>query len=199
MPRWATYLFVLLASLAASLYMKRVGPPEAHPGPPPLILSVTTSTASAPTATSTVETNATIVRMVDGDTAVVRVDGETGEVRVRFLGINTPETVDPRKTVECFGKEASAQGKHLLPEGSRVKLVADPQADERDKYDRLLRIVYLADGTQYNRKMVADGFAYAYVTFPMAASYKRELKQAEKDARMGHLGLWATSTCAGLK
>ncbi|MBI4138573.1 thermonuclease family protein [Candidatus Uhrbacteria bacterium] len=146
-------------------------------------------------ATGTVALNATILRVVDGDTFVAKVDQEDGEWTVRLLGINTPETVDPRRPVECFGKEASKKLHELLPDGTRIRLEADPQADERDKYDRLLRNVLLADGTDVNALMVRDGFAHAYLSFPLAASRKKELRDDETAAREEKLGLWA-GVCA---
>ncbi len=150
-----------------------------------------------PAAAST-STNAFVIRAVDGDTLLVRFDGETEESRIRLLGINTPETVDPRKPVECFGKEASKH-MHELVDGKRIRLDADPQADERDKYDRLLRNVFLDDGSDVNAAMVKDGYAYAYLSFPLTASRKRELKKLEEDARIAGRGLWNPNTCNGKK
>jgi len=141
-------------------------------------------------------TNAFIVHAVDGDTLLARLDAEPGDVRIRLLGINTPETVDPRKPVECFGKEASAI-MHNLVDGKRVLLVADVQADERDKYDRLLRNVHLDDGTDVNAMMVRDGYAYAYLSFPLNPLRKRELKKMQEDAKLSGRGLWNPNTCNG--
>lgn len=141
-------------------------------------------------------TNALVIRATDGDTLVVRLDGETEERRVRMLGINTPETVDPRKPVECFGKEASAR-MHELVDGKRVLLAEDPQADEHDKYDRILRNVFLADGTDVNAAMVRDGYAYAYLSFPLDPLRKRELKLLQEDAKLARRGLWNPNTCTG--
>lgn len=143
-------------------------------------------------------TNAFVIRAVDGDTLVVRLDEEPGEKRIRLLGINTPETVDPRKPVQCFGKEASKH-MHELVDGKRILLVADPQADERDKYDRLLRNVFLADGTDVNAAMVRDGYAYAYLSFPLDPLRKRELKKLQEDAKLAGRGLWDPKTCNGNK
>ncbi len=144
----------------------------------------------------TTSTNALVVRAVDGDTLLVQRDGETGEERVRMLGINTPETVDPRKPVQCFGKDASKH-MHELVDGKRVRLDADPQADERDKYDRLLRNVFLEDGTDVNAMMVRDGYAYAYLSFSLNPLRKRTLKKLEEDAKLAQRGLWNPNTCNG--
>jgi micrococcal nuclease len=141
-------------------------------------------------------TNAFVVRAVDGDTLLVKVDGESQEQRVRMLGINTPETVDPRKAVQCFGKDASKH-MHALVDGKRIRLEADPLADERDKYGRLLRNVFLADGTDVNAMMVRDGYAYAYLSFPLNPLRRRALKKLEEDAKLAQRGLWNPNTCNG--
>ena len=143
-----------------------------------------------------IKTNATVVRAVDGDTLVARFDGEAKDVTVRFLGINTPETVDPRKPVQCFGKEASKHV-HALIDGKRVLLVADPQADDVDKYGRDLRNVVLADGTDLDAQLVSDGYAYAYLSFPLNPLRKRELKDLQENAKMAQRGLWSPTTCNG--
>lgn len=140
--------------------------------------------------------NAFVVRAVDGDTLIVQLDGEKQERRVRLLGINTPETVDPRKPVECFGKEAS-KFMHELVDGRRVRLEADTQADERDAYGRLLRSVFLEDGTDINLVMVHDGYAYAYLSFPLNPLRKRALKKQQEDAKLSERGLWNPATCMG--
>lgn len=144
--------------------------------------------------TTVVETNATVVRVVDGDTFIARMDSEAGEWKVRMLGMNTPETVDPRKPVQCFGKQASEK-LHTMLTGKRVRLIADPQADERDKYQRLLRNIQLEDGTDVNALMIKEGFAYAYLSFPLDPVRKRELKTLEEQARLLKVGLWAPTAC----
>jgi micrococcal nuclease len=156
------------------------------------------SVVSIPVATSTptIQTNALVVRTVDGDTIEVRIDGEAQDQRVRLLGINTPETVDPRRPVQCFGKAASEYLKTLL-EGKRVLLKPDVLADERDKYNRLLRNVILEDGTDVNALMVREGYASAYLSFPLDPARKRELKDLEKDAKLKENGLWSPNTCNG--
>lgn len=135
-----------------------------------------------------VETNATVTNVVDGDTLDVTFDiGNTA--RIRMLGVNTPETVDPRRAVECFGKEASAFTKSAL-EGKLVRLEADPQADERDVYGRLLRNVTLEDGTDFNAKLVSEGYAYAYLSFPLDPARKKQLNDLQTAAKEAKKGLW---------
>ena len=128
-----------------------------------------------------------VVRVVDGDTVVVELGGQ--EESVRLLGIDTPESVDPRSPVECFGKEAAARTATLLPPGTEVRLVRDVEA--RDRYDRLLAYVYrLDDGTFINLALVADGFA-AVLTYPPNVAYAEELTAAAAMARSEGRGLWS--------
>ncbi|TAK05196.1 nuclease [Patescibacteria group bacterium] len=135
----------------------------------------------------------TVSKVVDGDTIDVIASGE--EVRIRLLGINTPESVDPRRPVECFGKEASAFAKGLLL-GKTVRLEADPTQDDRDRYGRLLRHVFLEDGTHVNLRLVAEGYAHEY-TYERAGRYQEILRDAERAARLSEKGLWNPDTCAG--
>jgi micrococcal nuclease len=132
-----------------------------------------------------------VSKVVDGDTIDVTVNGETA--RVRLIGINTPETVDPRKPVECYGKEASDFAKETLT-GKKVRLEADPTQTDRDKYDRLLRYVFLEDGTNFNELMVARGYAYEY-TYDAPYKYQKEFKAAQKFAEDNKRGLWAEGVC----
>ncbi len=135
--------------------------------------------------------DATVVRVVDGDTLVVESAGE--EDRIRLIGIDTPESVKPGTPVECYGKEASRHLAELLPEGSGVQLERDVEA--RDRYDRLLAYVYRAsDGLFVNREMVADGFAQP-VTYPPNVAHTDELLAAGRTARSDDLGLWGA--CGG--
>lgn len=121
-----------------------------------------------------------VIRVVDGDTIEI----ETGEI-VRYIGMNTPETVDPRKTVECFGKEASNKNKDLV-EGKEVRLVKD--VSDKDKYGRLLRYVYVGD-IFINLELVKQGYAQVS-TFPPDVKYKDEFLKAQREAREKNLGLW---------
>lgn len=134
-----------------------------------------------------------VVRIVDGDTIDVSINGQIE--RLRLIGINTPETVDPRKPVECFGHKASNKAKELLA-GKRVWLESDPAQGERDKYSRLLRYVFLEDGTNFNLAMIRDGYAYEY-TYDEYYKYQTEFKTAQKYAEANKAGLWADETCGG--
>jgi micrococcal nuclease len=123
---------------------------------------------------------AVVKRVIDGDT----VELESGE-KVRYIGIDTPETLDPRKPVQCFGKEAAAKNRELV-EGKRVRLEKD--VTDRDKYSRLLRYVYV-DKTFVNLELVKQGFALSY-TYPPDVKYQDLLVAAEKEAREAGRGLW---------
>jgi micrococcal nuclease len=133
---------------------------------------------------------ASVERVVDGDTIRVRLGGR--DETVRLIGIDTPETVDPRSPVECFGEEASDHTKALLPEGTAVRLVADVEA--RDRYDRLLAYVYRDDGTFVNLALVEDGYA-SVLTFPPNVAHVSELTAAAARARDAGRGLWGA--CGG--
>lgn len=127
-----------------------------------------------------------VIRVVDGDTIDVSI-GETIQ-RLRLIGMNTPETVDPRKPVECFGVEASNKAKSVLS-GKKVKLESDITQGELDKYDRLLRYVFLEDGTNFNLFMIKEGYAYEY-TYELSYKYQNDFKGAQKYAQDHKLGLW---------
>jgi micrococcal nuclease len=135
--------------------------------------------------------DSSVVRVVDGDTIVVRLDG--ADERVRLIGIDTPESVDPRTPVECFGKEASDHAASLLPRGTAVRLVRDVEA--RDRFDRLLAYVYRAgDGLFVNLALAEAGYADV-ATFPPNVAHVDELTAAVARARAEGRGLW--SACGG--
>lgn len=132
-----------------------------------------------------------VIKVVDGDTIAVNINGESETLRL--IGIDTPETVDPRKGVECFGKEASAKARELL-DGANVKLEADESQGERDKYGRLLRYVFLEDGTHFNELMIREGYAHEY-TYDLPYKYQGQFKAAESNAKQDERGLWASDAC----
>jgi len=122
-----------------------------------------------------------VARVIDGDT-IELADGE----RVRYLGMDTPETVNPKKPVQCYGPEASARNHELL-DGQAVRLVRD--VEDTDMYGRLLRYVYLPDGTFVNMVLVADGYARVY-TWPPNIAHTREFQAAQAQAKAAGRGLW---------
>lgn len=132
-----------------------------------------------------------VTKVIDGDTINVGINGKTETLRL--IGIDTPETVDPRKPVQCFGKEASNHAKQILS-GKLVKLEADPTQGERDKYKRLLRYIFLENGENFNLRLIAEGFAHEY-TYDLPYKYQFQFKEAEREAREQGLGLWNPNAC----
>ncbi|WP_199422971.1 thermonuclease family protein [Actinotalea solisilvae] len=134
-----------------------------------------------------------VVRVVDGDTLVIlRPEGET---KVRVLGIDTAETVDPRRPVQCFGPEASARATELLA-GTQVTVRGDPLQDRVDRYGRELDYVWLPDGLLFNQVMVEEGFAVE-ATFDGPYEMQTVLRDAQDRAAAAGLGLWSPATCGG--
>jgi endonuclease YncB( thermonuclease family) len=125
-----------------------------------------------------------VVSIIDGDTIDVMIRGKAE--RVRLLAIDTPETKDPRKPVQCFGNEATKKMQSFVS-GKYVRLVDDRSQGNRDKYSRLLRYVY-EDKTFINREMVAQGYAFSYKQYP--TKYLNEFNKLEQQAREKNLGLW---------
>lgn len=127
-----------------------------------------------------------VLKVIDGDTIDVDLNGKV--TRLRLIGMDTPEVVDPRKPVQCFGREASNKAKELLSD-QLVRLENDPSQGEIDKYGRVLRYVYLPNGQNFNKLMIKEGYAHEY-TYNTPYKYQAEFKQAEKEASMNKLGLW---------
>lgn len=122
-----------------------------------------------------------VTRVVDGDTIEI-----TGGQKVRYIGIDTPEVVDPRKPIECFGEKAKERNQQLV-ENKTVELEID--VSETDKYGRLLRYVYV-DGFMVNQLLVKEGFAKS-ASYPPDIKYQHLFKQAETKARKNNAGLWS--------
>ena len=146
--------------------------------------------------------SATVTRIVDGDTIVVEVsdrapgpgagDAGNGEHKVRLIGIDTPESVDPRSPVECFGTEASEAAAALL-EGAEVRMVKD--VSETDRFGRLVRYVYVGD-EMANARLVVNGYATAF-TYPPDVRHSDLFLELEREARDAERGLWSPDTCGG--
>jgi micrococcal nuclease len=102
--------------------------------------------------------------------------------------MDTPETVDPRKAVQCYGPEASARA-HQLLDNQRVGISTDQSQGDRDRYGRKLAYVWLPDGRNYAETMIRDGYAREY-TYDKAYIYKVAFKLAQEDAQREHAGLW---------
>jgi len=157
----------------------------AQPTPSDLTTTIKTTTSQY--------TYYSVVNVVDGDTIKINLSGTTETLRL--IGIDTPETVDPRKPVQCFGKEASNKAKELLSE-QKVRIEKDSTQGDRDKYGRLLVYVWRQDGLFFNEYMVKQGYAHEY-TYDTPYKYQAQFKADEKYARENQLGLWSPTTCNG--
>ena len=129
----------------------------------------------------------TVNSIVDGDT--LKVSDSEGIYTVRLIGIDTPETKDPRKEIECFGTEATLHLTKLI-QNQRLILKSDSTQDDIDRYGRLLRYAFLENGTNVNKTMIEDGYAYEY-TYSKPYYYKSEFIEAQNSARNAELGLWS--------
>lgn len=145
------------------------------------------SPGPGPTATNSAKLYR-VTKVVDGDTFEFKSDDVL--YKVRLIGIDTPETVDPRRPVGCFGKSASNETKRLI-EGKDVILTKD--ISETDKYNRLLRYVFLpiagGENLFINDYLVRQGFAKAS-SYPPDIKYNDRFSQAETEARENLRGLW---------
>lgn len=146
----------------------------------PAVTSEATSTSALSLANRS--EHVTVTRVIDGDT-IELADGR----RVRYIGIDTPEIVDPRKPVECFGKESSEENRRLV-DSKTVRLEKD--VSDTDTYRRLLRYVFV-DDQMVNESLVRGGFAHSS-TYPPDIKYQDRLQQAEQEARDNKSGLWGS-------
>ena len=153
--------------------------------------ATTTATTAAVSPTPTMRlpfpdgtTPATVIRVIDGDTIEVEIEGETH--KVRYIGIDTPETVDPRRPVGCFGEEASAANKALV-EGLIVGLEGD--VSDTDRFGRLLRYVWLNDSEMVNAILVREGYAQSSA-YPPDVRHQELFDGLEAAARSAGRGLW---------
>lgn len=190
----AVSIIVALAAVGYQVYSKGSWQLALQPAPSPtpaaspvaaLIQTASQSGEVAGVTTTSNATNletATVKKVVDGDT-IQLTDGR----KVRYIGMDTPESVDPRRPVECFGKEASARNTELVG-GKTIQLEKD--VSETDKYGRLLRYVYV-NGQLINQELVEEGFARS-VTYPPDVKYQTTFNEAEKQARADNKGLWGS-------
>lgn len=161
---------------------------KASPAPTATSASETKPVEEKPVAASKEKTELYLVtRIVDGDTIWVKIGDESS--KVRYIGINAPEITSD----DCFGKEATEKNRQLV-EGKKVRLEKD--VSKTDQYDRLLRYVFLEDGTFINEVLVRTGYAHA-VTYPPDVRYQHQFLKAEGEARSNNRGLW--SDCQGQK
>lgn len=131
-----------------------------------------------------------VLHVIDEETTVIAINGQP--TTVRFIGVNTPETVKPNSPVECFGKQASIfTSTHL--NGQNVRLETDPSQGTYDKYNRYLAYIWLGSEL-FNKTLIEQGYGYEY-TYNTPYKYQREFKAAQRDAQAHHRGLWNPTTC----
>lgn len=135
-----------------------------------------------------VATTAVVLKVVDGDTIDIH-DDNRGRLRVRMLGIDTPETKKPGYTVGCWGPEATQFAQDTMV-GQRVAVVRDPTQDVTDRYGRTLAYLVRADGWDYSVEAVRAGAARAYVYDHNPVSRYDKIQASEAEARSAHRGLW---------
>lgn len=126
-----------------------------------------------------------IDHFVDGDTIAVKMNGTTESIRM--IGVDTPETHKPNTPVQCYGPAAAAYTKTLIGTQS-VRLESDPKSTNRDRYNRLLRYVYLPDGKLVAHELIANGYGFAYTQFPFTKS--QDFVAAQDQAKTANKGLW---------
>ena len=137
---------------------------------------------SDPTQIEAAQSLPTVTRVIDGDTVVV-----DGVGTVRLIGVDTPETVDPRRPVQYFGREASDFTKQLAT-GKQVRLEFDQ--DRTDRYGRTLAYLYLQpENLLLNAEIVRQGYGFAYTQFPFRMM--ADFRALEREAREAGRGLWA--------
>lgn len=197
--RWRSGLplgVLALTSLLLAASACQSGSPGQHPKATPIPPAEALATAG-PSATPVASpspslavgrTPAEVVRVIDGDTIEVKIGRETR--RVRYIGIDTPETVDPRRPVGCFGREASQRNRELV-DGKTVELEKD--ISETDDFGRLLRYVWLGD-EMVNAALVREGYAVSS-TYPPDVKYQDLFLSLQREAQGAGRGLW--SACAG--
>ena len=135
-----------------------------------------------------VTVTATVLKVVDGDTIDIR-DDVRGRLRIRVLGIDTPETKKPGYSVGCWGPEATEFAQSTLV-GQRVALETDPTQDRTDRYGRTLAYLVKADGWDYSVEAARAGTAKSYVYGGIPVSRYDAIEAAQADAQAAQRGLW---------
>ena len=129
-----------------------------------------------------------VTRVIDGDTIVVKTTH--GLEHIRFIGVDTPEIAHrPGEKSDCFGSEAAVYTRKIL-DHQWVYLLPDSSTSDRDKYHRLLRYIFLKDGTLVNEKLIAEGFGFDYIYQPF--QFMKQFDYLEKQARAKRKGLWSS-------
>jgi len=145
-------------------------------------------------ASSTQSRTLTVDKVIDGDSIVVTLDGRRESVRL--IGLDAPELSHPRRPVEFWADEATQFVRARIA-GKPVRLVADPQTGDRDDYGRLLRYVYLEDGTLLNELLIRSGHAFAFVHHPF--EQQQRFLDAQEQAQRSGQGIWGEAGLAELR
>jgi micrococcal nuclease len=153
-----------------------------------LVVATAVFISPATAAAEPVAATATVLKIVDGDTIDIR-DDVRGRLRIRILGIDTPETKKPGYTVGCWGPEATEFAKSTIV-GRRVALVTDPTQDRTDRFGRTLAYLVRADGWDYSVGAARAGTAHSYVYDGRSVAIYDAIEAAEREARDGLRGLW---------
>lgn len=132
---------------------------------------------------------APVFSVIDGDTIAVLVNEK--EETVRLIGIDSPE-YGKNGTGECYHEEATVRMREIVGLDI-VRLEAEPNGDDRDKYGRLLRFVFLTDGTNVGEMMVREGFAREYTYLGKPYTLQADFAEAEKQAKAAGLGIWGVA------
>lgn len=186
-------MVVFVAGLLTGAILNSIGT-DAPPVVAEPVSSASASPSPSPSPTPTVSpspsdeeegdgTNAIVARVIDGDT--IEADFRGSLIRVRLIGVDTPETVHPSEPVECYGPAASKFTTRVL-EGERVRLEFD--VEREDRYGRTLAYVWL-NGRLFNERLVREGFANVS-TFPPNVKYVERFLAAQREARAKDRGLW---------
>ena len=161
-------LLIVFAALVAIRWWWSAGPQAAAPAPPLLEAG-----------------EHQVVRVIDGDTLLM-----AGDVRVRLLGVDTPETVKPEQPPEPWGAEASAFTKAFVAAGP-VRLTFD--RERRDRYGRQLAFVWRGE-VSLNEQLIAAGLSPAMTKYPYSPAMKDRFRAAEREAKRKQLGIWSTAS-----
>ncbi len=159
-----------------------------------IVLGLTVSPKLDVQAPALAQDNYEIKQVIDGDTIEITRYGKPEQVRL--IGLDTPETVDPRKPVQCFGKEASDNSKKLLS-GQKVRIEFDQKVGERDRYGRLLAYIWL-NSELVNLELIRGGYAHEYTYRSQSYKYQDQFKEAEGLAKQAQVGFWSPQTCGGV-
>lgn len=181
MPRPTTFAIatVIIGSVLVFLLIGRTGDAPTGAG---------SATTVSP---GTVEPNATVEYVIDGDTIDAMIDGT--EERIRLIGIDTPETKRPNTPIECFGPEATAFTEQLLPVGTPIRIERDTVG--RDDYGRLLGYVYRSDdGVFVNYEVLRQGYGQPLSIGPNT-TFEELFVDAARAAEADNAGIWAA--CSG--